>query len=117
MLFKKVLLKNYSQINRISKRNILNWQVGWMFKPWPKPGTEGYKQRVKWSAGLYSVFTASVFLGVYVVTGMKPSAIWDMNEKIEYLKRQDEKDRLAFEEKHKETIELLQKRVEMTKQK
>ena len=117
MIFPKALLKNYSQVNRISKRNILNWRVGWLFKPMPKPGTVEYKQQQKWNAGLLALFTATLFLGVYVFTGIKPTAIWDDNETIAYWRREDERKRLEFEEKHKETIELLQKRAETHQQK
>lgn len=111
MLFKS-LFRNQSQIARISKRNFWNWRIGWMFKPWPKKGTEGYRKRLLWTSILIPTCVVAPFyyLAWYFTGANVPLMLVSEDAYHEYHRKKHEARLLEDEKKNQEIIELARKR-------
>ena len=115
-MFARAFLRNQSQVTRISKRHFWNWNVGWMFKPWPKEGTPGYRQRVKWTSALVACGSLFVYANLNVYLGLPWNYLWSNEAQREYLHHITEQRKKRFEEeKSVEFDEPLKKRLENLK--
>ena len=112
----RTFLRNQSQIDRISKRNFWNWNIGWMFKPWPRSGAPEYWKRVRWSAPLAAGWIFFVCLNLHVYVGGPWDYCWNPEARVAWLEgRRDIKIEKYEEEKRVEFDVLTKKRMDNLK--
>ena len=109
-------LRNHSQIARISKRNIWNWNIGWLFKPMPRSGTPEYWKRVRWCVPLATGLYLFVYANAHIYFDVPWDFCWNSDSRREWHKlRHDLLNKKFEDEKRAEFDELTKKRMDNLK--